>query len=109
MFGAHRLQNRLDFSNRLTQSIFFPTGDAIGAARILSGAPFLYYNYVLACRDVMQNGSQQWNGWTDLMRAGATPPPSGAPSDLAGLPSCRARCRPGDRASLSRASKTDQG
>src|ERR1700686_535951 len=38
-----------------------------------------YFNYVLACRDVMQNGALQWTGWKNLMRSGGTPPPSGAP------------------------------
>ena len=38
-----------------------------------------YYNYVLACRDLMQNGAQQWNGWKDLMREGGPVPPAGAP------------------------------
>jgi hypothetical protein len=38
-----------------------------------------YFNYVLACRDIMQNGALQWTGWKTLMRAGGTPPPSGAP------------------------------
>jgi hypothetical protein len=38
-----------------------------------------YFNYVLACRDVMQNGALQWTGWKNLIRSGGTPPPSGAP------------------------------
>lgn len=38
-----------------------------------------YFNYVLACRDIMQNGALQWIGWKTLIRAGGTPRPSGAP------------------------------
>jgi hypothetical protein len=38
-----------------------------------------YFNYVLACRDVMQHAALQWTGWKNLMRSGGAPPPSGAP------------------------------
>ncbi len=38
-----------------------------------------YFNYVLACQEIMANGSQQWTAWKDLVRLGGTPPASGMP------------------------------
>lgn len=38
-----------------------------------------YFNYVLASREIMQNGAQQWGGWRNLIRNGGKPPPAGAP------------------------------
>src|SRR5438132_5473373 len=38
-----------------------------------------YFNYALACQKLMRNGSLQWTGWKDLVRAGGDLPPSGAP------------------------------
>lgn len=39
-----------------------------------------YFNYLVACQSIMQNGAQQWTSWKDLIRGGGTPPPSGAPT-----------------------------
>ena len=38
-----------------------------------------YFNYVLACREVVQNAASQWSGWRQLMRDGGPIPPAGAP------------------------------
>jgi len=38
-----------------------------------------YFTYVLQCQELIQTGSQQWTSWKNLMRAGGTPPPTGAP------------------------------
>ena len=42
-------------------------------------ADVAYFDYVLQCQKVMQNGAQQWTAWKDLTRNGGTPPPAGAP------------------------------
>jgi len=39
-----------------------------------------YFNYIVSCQTIMQNGAQQWTAWKDLIRGGGTPPPSGIPS-----------------------------
>jgi hypothetical protein len=54
-----------------------------------------YFNYLLACRDVMANGAQQWNGWKSLIRAGGTPPPSGAPVIAPAFPAVVPAVAPG--------------
>lgn len=38
-----------------------------------------YFAYALACQQTMQNGSQQWTAWKNLMRGGGTPPSTGTP------------------------------
>lgn len=38
-----------------------------------------YFKYLTVSQTVMQNGSQQWTTWKDLMRDGGTPPASGMP------------------------------
>jgi hypothetical protein len=38
-----------------------------------------YFSYVLACQQIMQNGSRQWTGWKDLERRGGDLPPTGEP------------------------------
>lgn len=38
-----------------------------------------YLDYVLTCLAIMQGDAQQWTAWKDLMRAGGTLPPTGAP------------------------------
>ena len=38
-----------------------------------------YYSFVIACQQVMRNGSLQWTGWKDIVRTGGDLPPSGAP------------------------------
>ncbi len=39
-----------------------------------------YFEYVLKCQAVMQNGAQQWTAWKDLTRDGGTLPPTGMPA-----------------------------
>jgi hypothetical protein len=43
------------------------------------GADCDYFNYTLACQEIMQNAAQQATSWKDLTRGGGTPPMSGAP------------------------------
>jgi hypothetical protein len=38
-----------------------------------------YYSFVLACQQLMRNGSSQWTAWKDIARSGGDLPPSGAP------------------------------
>jgi hypothetical protein len=38
-----------------------------------------YFGFVLACQQIMLNGSQQWTAWKKLTRAGGPVPPAGAP------------------------------
>jgi hypothetical protein len=39
-----------------------------------------YFKYVIDSMAVMQQGSQQWTSWKDLVRAGGAPPAAGAPA-----------------------------
>src|SRR2546423_12381362 len=50
-----------------------------------------YFSYVLACQQLMRNGSLQWTGWKDLTRGGGDLPPSGPP----GVPGFSAPRPPG--------------
>ena len=38
-----------------------------------------YFNYILQCQAVMQNGAQQWTAWKILERMGGTSPATGVP------------------------------
>lgn len=38
-----------------------------------------YLDYVIKCQQAIQNGSQQWTSWKDLVRGGGIPPAAGAP------------------------------
>jgi len=38
-----------------------------------------YLGMVVACQQIMGNGSQQWTGWKNLTRGGGIVPPTGAP------------------------------
>jgi hypothetical protein len=38
-----------------------------------------YFDYELKCMKLVQNAAQQWTAWKNLIRAGGTPPPTGAP------------------------------
>jgi hypothetical protein len=39
-----------------------------------------YFKYVIDSMAVMQQGSQQWTSWKDIVRAGGAPPAAGAPA-----------------------------
>jgi len=58
----------------------YSTTLGVSAAQVTAQAADCdYYNYVLACQQVMANASQQWTTWKDLTRGGGAVPPTGAP------------------------------
>src|SRR5689334_2875764 len=58
----------------------YATALGVSAAQLSAqAADATYFAYVLACREVLANSSQQHTNWKDLLRAGGTPPSAGAP------------------------------
>jgi len=51
----------------------------IAAQMTAQAADADYFNYTLACMNIMSNGALQWTAWKNLERAGGIPPASGAP------------------------------
>jgi len=57
-------------------------------------ADALYFGYVLAVRQLMQNAAQQWTAWKDLLRGGGPLPNTGTPV-APGLPASVTAVAPG--------------
>lgn len=58
----------------------YATALGVSAAQVTAQAADAdYFNYVLQCQEIMQNGARQWTAWKSLQRSGGAAPPTGAP------------------------------